>query len=558
MLPQAEAIADGYGDVALPVFTAQDQRRIGLMGWTYDRSKERVEQHLQNLGTIEIEKLKREANLEELLTETRCRKIYGAHVYATVSNFARLASENADTERYRKLIQAVHVFQREVNRIVEDPKGINGLSIHFQGEKLHALLYRPIDDGRVLATRAAVLQLVLRDFVKEVFNPAFPNFDNFSISAGADIGDVIGTRNGTKGDRELLFLGAPANYAAKIIRGNGFLRITSRIYNLLPDVLKQVAVKVGDGADYRLIQLTRDDLDELLDDLADEGSDFDVTWDREASAGRVREDKHRVPLKDIEYSEANDLIDMDALSVRNNKRVNAASVFADVSGFTAFIEAATTPQAQRGALRVFHAIRQEMSCVVRDDYPGVRVQYQGDRVQAIYHLPKNDAGKMADDAVTAGAAIQSSLETVIKELLPEAAPLSMAVGVDYGVTLVSKLGTRGQRDRICLGEPVDGAAAAEEAAQGGEIAVSSEVYDALPRSLAGFFQWEDGRQLYIGTGVTAERVARARRAMAAQGSAASEASRFLRTTERGTTVGSAAAASTRTVPDEKPHARTKE
>ena len=41
------------------------------MGWDYDRSIERIRTHLDGMGEIEVRKLVREANLNELLSETR-------------------------------------------------------------------------------------------------------------------------------------------------------------------------------------------------------------------------------------------------------------------------------------------------------------------------------------------------------------------------------------------------------------------------------------------------------------------------------------------------------
>ena len=41
-------------------------------------------------------------------------------------------------------------------------------------------------------------------------------------------------------------------------------------------------------------------------------------------------------------------------------------------------------------MRILHAMRREMSRVLSDDYNGIRIQFQGDRVQAIFHLPKGD------------------------------------------------------------------------------------------------------------------------------------------------------------------------
>ena len=185
------------------------------MSWNYQRSMDRIRAHLENMGDIEVEKLRREADLEQLLSETTCRDIYGAHVYVQVSNFAHLASDGPYAEDdYKRLIQGVHIYERAVTRIVE---GLGGVLVHFQGPKLHALFYRPIDDGEELATRAVLLQLVLKDFVKSIFNLAFPDCDDFTIAGGTDLGNAIGTMDGINGDRELLFVGAPANHAAKII-----------------------------------------------------------------------------------------------------------------------------------------------------------------------------------------------------------------------------------------------------------------------------------------------------------------------------------------------------
>src|SRR5258708_5029647 len=108
------------------------------MSWSYDESLERIGKHLDNMGEIEIEKLVREADLETLLTETCCREIHGAHVYVDVSNFARIATESVtDTNEYKRFIQGIHIYQREVSRIVETI--FDGLRVHFQGSKLHAL-----------------------------------------------------------------------------------------------------------------------------------------------------------------------------------------------------------------------------------------------------------------------------------------------------------------------------------------------------------------------------------------------------------------------------------
>lgn len=348
-----------------------------------------------------------------------------------------------------------------------------------------------------------VLRLVLKDFVRSVFNPAFPHYDDFAIAGGADLGTVIGTSNGLKGDHELLFLGASANHAAKIISTSGRMRLTKHIYEALPKDLQALCSCTGDEV-YQLAVVKRDELDELL-------KKYKIGWRREASAKRIEEDKKRFPLKDIAYSSAEEPIDLDSLSIYNNKRVLAASIFGDVSGFTRYIDAATTAKERKAALRAFHAIRKEMAYVVRQDFGGLRIQYQGDRVQGLFHLPENKAAAIATKAVEAAIGLQSSMEHTLKQCLPEASSLTLAVGIDQGITLVSKLGTRGQRDRICLGTAVEWAAACEERSSGGQIGITKEVYTLLPTTHHERFTYSQTAQCYVATNLTADKLERAMR-----------------------------------------------
>jgi len=451
------------------------------------------------MGEIQVSKLTREADLENLLTETTCRDIYGAHVYVQVSNFAHLVSYGAYTQDdYKHLIRDAHIYQRELTRIVE---GLGGVVVHFQGTKLHTLFYRPIDDSKKLAVRAVILQLVLKDFVRNIFNQAFTDYDDFTIASGTDIGNAIGTSNGIRGDRELLFLGAPANHAAKIISTAGRLRLTQNIYNALPYSLQKYCDKTVEGM-YQLKSVTSEELDALL--IA-----HSLVWDRSASVRRIDEDKKRFPLSAIIYSSAETSIDLDTLSIYNNKRVLAASIFADVSGFTSYIDSAKSEQDKKVALRVFHAIRKELARVIKGDFNGLRIQYQGDRIQGLFHLPQDNMEAIAIKATKTAVGLQSSMEHTLKSCLPEGGELRLAIGIDLEITLVSKLGARGQRDRICIGEPVEKAALYEERCKGGQIGVSRSIYDILPTDLRDFFVYSATAQCYIATDLTEEKVERA-------------------------------------------------
>ena len=55
-------------------------------------------------------------------------------------------------------------------------------------------------------------------------------------------------------------LGSPANRAAKIIRGNGYLRITDTLFAKLPESLQGRCEAIGEGEDYRIVAVEGDDL----------------------------------------------------------------------------------------------------------------------------------------------------------------------------------------------------------------------------------------------------------------------------------------------------------
>lgn len=509
------------------------------MSWNHQDSIKRIQEHLNGIGEIEVKKLRREADLEQLLSETVCREIYGAHIYIQVPNFARLASEDiANEETYKRLIQGIHIYQREITRIVAT---LGGTFIHFQGPKLHALFYRPIDNPQELASRAVILQLVVKDFVKNVFNPAFAY--DFSIAGGADLGDAIGTMDGINGDRELLFIGSPANHAAKIISSPQRLRLTQNIHDRLPDDLRALCFKTDDSH-YQLQPVSSNDLDKLL--IASK-----LTWKRSTSIANIENDKRRFPIQNINYSTARAEIELDDLSISHNKRVFAATLFADVSGFTKYVDKAISEEEKRAALRVFHAIRKETARVITGDFNGLRIQYQGDRIQGLFYLPFNNEAAIVKKVVEAAAGLQSSMKYTLKACLPEAKDLKLAIGISLGTTLVSKLGARGQRDRICLGEAVEEAARLEERSDGDQIALDGKVLTFLPDNLRERFVYNAKIQGYVATDLTTDQIQRAANAGRIYGAGAPA---FVHTSPAGVTISNQESTHARTIVPARPYA----
>lgn len=468
------------------------------MSWNKQRSANRIRQHLQSMQPTNVSNLTKKMDLEHIVSENQCKRIFGVHVYATLTNFAQLASSPPEGNGYKDWIIALHLYQQEVSHIVEEIFG--GHFVHFQSTKVHALLYQPLRDPSALAAHAVLLQYVLRDFVQDVFHPIFPRYEKTMLASGTDLGTTIATSNGLRNDRELRFIGSAANYAAKIIDPcDECPRITQEVYYALPKELQNLCHPVGTLLNTPLYIL-RVPEQGLLARLLHA---YDIKWRREDRMQHLLQERQRLSLAPITTHTEAPLTDLNELSIFNNRRVFAASLFADVSGFTRYITEAEKNGTQAQALRVLHAIREEMACIVRLDFPGLRVQFQGDRVQALFAGKEQ---KVAQRAVQAAIGLQSSMEGPIKEYLSQACPLHLAIGIDLGWTLVSRLGIRKYRDPICIGQPVERAAAFEEASEGGQIAISRRLYQALPADLKLYFRRNKEAACYVATNLVEKSV----------------------------------------------------
>jgi len=183
------------------------------------------------------------------------------------------------------------------------------------------------------------------------------------------------------------------------------------------------------------------------------------------------------------------------------------SLFADVDGFTAYIEDADASGMLPEAVRAYHVIRSEMRNTAVVDFEALRVQYQGDRIQALAYLPIGDTEARAMTAVRTAAALNSVTTYVLPDVIGEAAK-PIAIGLAAGTVLVSKLGQHGDRDVVSLGSSTAEAARIQEALEGGQIGVNAELRDRLPDWLQGVFSWEQSPRAYVAKGLTLDELDR--------------------------------------------------
>lgn len=416
--------------------------------WKETEAKERLLKSYDETKDLVVKPLTKEMNLENLTT-TDCRIVTGVHLYLDPVNLQQHLDEaGEDKEKLRKLLRHLHVYQRVLTFLLYEMDGAE--KIHFQGARLHAIFYKPYDTTDVkdppLKRLAAANQFVSQAKELSKLVTAETGF-TFNLEAGIEAGDTIATVNGRGGSRELLFVGEAANAAAKVLTG-------------------KTGTRYGPSATPLVASLPAP---EALPEW----------WEKS-----VQEECSKFPISHFDLFEPKERIDFERLGVRTAK-LDAVSFFADLSGFTKLVAEAAD---KRDLLRCLHAVRAEMHQVVRADYDGDHIQYQGDRIQGLFY-DAAASSRYVSKSFEAAAAMQSVMK-VCQEMLPTLAEVGMTVGIDHGRVLVTYLGLKGNRDIVVLGESVPAASALQDGAKPGQTKVSKTVHDKLEDDLKALFAAE--------------------------------------------------------------------
>ena len=118
-------------------------------------------------------------------------------------------------------------------------------------------------------------------------------------------------------------------------------------------------------------------------------------------------------------------------------------------------------------------VRQEFHKVISDDYEGLVIQHQGDRVLALVHTPTGGDGhqKRCEIAVDVAIGIQSSMDHVLNKRLGDRQKnLRVAIGLDVGKAVVTRLGKRREKTVVFLGPEVESAEDLQLRSKGQELA----------------------------------------------------------------------------------------
>lgn len=449
------------------------------MAWNEKRSRERVKNNDFSDFEVNVQDLSRSRDFSTL-GRKEVRRAKGVHLYVDVPNFHRAVDDAGnDQQKQRKLVRAASVLRRIQGELLEQEEVGD---IQRQTVRAHGLVFKPYNgkdnpkDGE-RATKAVIHAITQNTYVLDVFNEVFSDVRNFSSAVGLASGTSYLANIGKNGKRELISLGTCANLAAKIIGGRDTITVTAEMYDVLPECLKQHFSKdaeVSGVQTYRASGLRWSQNPELAEELG-------VTWDEEKWKEKTKKHKDDLPLDQITITEASTLIHVSKLSERKCKRTAAVAFYADLDGFTRYVQEAETDDKVVSLIRQFHMIRSEFHSVVSSDFDGLVLQHRGDCILGLLHLPSGNGNHDArcQDAVDLAIALQSSMEHVLNEHLVDRGDIHLAVGLDVGKAFVTRLGKKGERITICFGPEVTEAERLQRLSSEKQIRISSEIYDQL-------------------------------------------------------------------------------
>jgi class 3 adenylate cyclase len=388
---------------------------------------------------------------EDLIFQVRPNEavlVDGVHVYVQLLDYHdKMLDRERETEAsHARVLGMLHLHYGACDAIAER---FEAQRVDYHGPRKHTVVVSP---AGVAGEHERVMRaLAFADALKRTIEAASRNIGNGEFATrvriGIDSGMAVAVNSGRGSEPEPLFLGSPANYAAKLADGpeegiylSDRVRAIARL-GLLGSGL-QVERKVDMSAQIKSMTsapASFSDVDAVkavgeLRALIAERYDADIP--------RFAFHHHEPPLRSIDFAE---------LAPSCAVRMDLVSVFADLSGFTKYVDRCIAQGRVPEMVANLHVLRKELAATLREDFGGKKVRFIGDCLHGLLAegtRQQTDAGASVKTSVHAAGGLRSSFE-LCQQYLPGTAELGLAIGLEMGTTPICRLGLRGDRSVRC-------------------------------------------------------------------------------------------------------------
>lgn len=450
--------------------------------WKHERAADHIKHKIKDVETVSIVDYRRDMSLESIPTN-KAYRVDGVHLYADILNLSEMLNVTSEegVTCHRRTLRFLNLHYRAVHRILDR---CDARRVDFHNQRLHSVLTKPYNtetdaEAKRVHRAVAMAQLII-DVLQET-GDADEKIPSAKVRVGIDTGTALAVNNGRRGGREPLFLGTPANHAAKMSGGGtkAGIFLTNEAREIIdldsvdkPAVTALTAEEIKDCEEKAALGVSKDKiLEEWEDDLKANPIDaFEFS-------------RHTPPLRTL---------DITKLTPRNSRRQEAASVYADIDGFTAYVAEHIDDEAE-DVVRVFHVIRAELDRVLTCDFDGRRIRFIGDCLHGLLcdgtvHI--TDDSETISTATLCAGALRSSFELCLDKLGDEGVDtggLGLAIGFEFGPMTVTRLGMRGDRVRCSVSRGVLASEQEQTHCAGDETAIGPLAYDAATQAVRDIF-----------------------------------------------------------------------
>ncbi len=443
---------------------------MATRSWNKETASQRIDSRIAELplNDIEIKEFVRDADLTNLPRNVAYR-IDGAQLYADILNLADMlhVTDVEGETCHRRTLRFLNLHYRAVHRILQR---VDAIFVDFHNQRLHSVVAKPYDSGEKRVQKAVAIGQLIIDVLAQTGEDA--NHPAAKVRVGIDTGLALAVNNGRRGHREPLFLGEPANHAAKRAGGGKstgiFLTNKARAAIGLKKVENEDATPLtGQEVNYCKEKAT---LGVTADDIVKE-------W---------KDDLEKNPIGSFDFKGHTppfSTLDIEELSVKNSRRQDAATTYADLDGFTAYVARnITTDGAAKHVVRTLHVLRSELDAVLHTDFAGRKVRFIGD---CVHGLAVEGTAQTTDEKETISnmtlctGGMRSSFDLALKKLAnsgTDASSLGLAIGFEYGSMNVTRLGMKGELVRCSVSRGVLAAEGEQYRCAGNETAIGPIAY----------------------------------------------------------------------------------
>lgn len=449
--------------------------------WKHQTAEARISKSIESVKNVIVVDYVREAALENI-PKNKAYRIDAVHMYADILNLDDLLESTAFEGElcHKRALRFLDLHFRAVHRILA---ATDARKVDFHNQRLHMFVAKPYNSESNAESKRIRKAVAIGQLIIEVLAETGDTDEliaNAEVRIGIDSGTALAVNNGRHSNREPLFLGQPANLAAKMSAGDQqgiYLTNNAR-----------VAIGLKKAEDEKCTALTAEEIKACQDATGlDVSKDHIVRqWKRdleERPIGSFSFSGHTPPLADL---------DILALSPANSRRQELLSIYADIDGFTSYVSEHVNDNPE-DVVRTLAVTREELDRVLMSDFKGRRIRFIGDCIHGLMcegTAQTTDTQKSISDAALCVGALRSSFELALEKLQEEGVEtgnLGLAIGFEYGPTSTTRLGMKGARTRCSLSRAVRQSEAKQLICSGTQSSIGEVAYKSATEAVKKLF-----------------------------------------------------------------------